>query len=94
MNHMTCDHDTFSHLLSKYPKTTITNANGVSSPTIGVGTIPLSPNFNHQRCLVLSLNCNILSISQLTKSYDCVAIFFPTYRVLQDIHTKERIDSG
>ncbi|KAF7116457.1 hypothetical protein RHSIM_RhsimUnG0026700 [Rhododendron simsii] len=42
-DHMTCDRYRFSHLSPKCSKTTITNANGVSSPVIGVGTVPLSP---------------------------------------------------
>ena len=43
MDHITCNRYRFSHLSSKSSKITITNANGVSSPVIGIGTIPLSP---------------------------------------------------
>ena len=42
-DHMTCDRYRFSHISSTCSKTTITNANGVSSPVVGVGTVSLSP---------------------------------------------------
>jgi hypothetical protein len=94
-DHMTCDRYRFSHLSPKCSKTTITNANGVSSPVIGVGTVPLSPTLAIKDVLfVPSLNCNLLSINQLTKSHNCVALFFPTHCVFQNIHTQEKIGSG
>ncbi|CAL5398026.1 unnamed protein product [Camellia sinensis] len=37
-NHMTCDRYRFSHFSSKCPQTSITNANGISSPVMGIGT--------------------------------------------------------
>ena len=40
------------------------------------------------------LNCNLLSISQLTKSYHCVVLFFPTRYIFQNIHIKEKIGRG
>lgn len=94
-DHMTCDRYRFSHLSPKCSKTTITNANGVSSPVIGVGTVPLSPTLAIKDVLfVPSLNCNLLSVTQLTKSHNCVALFFPTHCIFQNIHTREKIGSG
>ena len=94
-DHMTCDHYRFSHLSSKCSKTTVTSANGVSSPVIGVGAILLSPTFVINDVLFVPLlNCNILSISQLTKSHNYVALFFLTHSIFQNIHTKETIGSG
>ncbi|KAK0590635.1 hypothetical protein LWI29_029723 [Acer saccharum] len=93
-DHMTCDRYRFSHLSPKCSKTTIINANDVSSPVIGVGTVPLSPTLAIKDVLfVPSLNCNLLFVNQLTNSHNCVALFFPTHRV-QNIHTKEKIGSG
>ena len=75
---MTYDNKKFSHLSSSCPKSIITNANGVSSPVVGIGTIPLSPFLSINNVLFISsLNCNLISVSQLTKSHDCVTIFFP-----------------
>ena len=77
---MACDRYRFSHLSSKSSKITITNANGVSSPVIGIGTIPLSPTLTIKDVLfVLSLNCNLLSVNQIAKSHNCVARFFHTH---------------
>ena len=79
MDYMTCDRYRFSQLSFKSSKITITNANGVSSPVIGIGTVPLSPTLTIKDVLfVLSLNCNLLSVNQIAKSHICVAIFFPT----------------
>ena len=79
-DHMTCDRYRFSHLSSKSSKITITNANGVSSPVIGIGTIPLSLALTIKDVLfVPSLNCNLLSVNQIAKSHNCVALFFPTH---------------
>ena len=91
---MTYDKKRFSHLSSRCPKSVITNANGVSSPVVGIGTVPLSPSLSINNVLfVPSLNCNLISVSQLTKSHNCVTTFFPTYCIFQNIHTKKRIGS-
>ncbi|CAK9171069.1 unnamed protein product [Ilex paraguariensis] len=92
---MTCDRYRFSHLFPKCSKATITTANDVSSSVIRVGTIPLSSTLEIEDLLIVSsLNCNILSMNQLVKSHNCVALFFPTHCVFQNIHTREKIDSG
>ena len=94
-DHMTYEKKRFSHLSSSYPKSVITNANGVSSPVVDIGTILLSPSLSINNVLfVPSLNCNLIFVSQLTKSHNCVTTFFPTYCIFQNIHTKERIGSG
>ena len=75
--HMICDQENFSHLSQKCPKTTITNANGVSSPVLGAGTVPLSPTLTTKDVLfVPSLNCSLLSIYQFTKTHNCVCYIF------------------
>lgn len=94
-DHMTYDPNKFSRFSPNCSKTVITNANGVSSPVVSVGTVPLSPSLSiYDVLLVPSLNCNLLSVSQLTKSHNCVVLFFLTYCIFQNIHTKERIGSG
>lgn len=75
--HMTCDQEKISHLPQKCPKTSITNANGVSSPVPGTGTVPLSPTLTTKDVLfVPSLNYNLFSIYQFTKTHNCVAVFY------------------
>lgn len=94
-DNMTCDRQMFSNLSSSCSKSVITNANGVSSPIVGIGTVSLSPSLSLTDTLFIpSLNCNLMSVSQLTKSHNCVAIFFPTHCIFQNIHTKELIGSG
>jgi transposase InsO family protein len=94
-HHMTCDKYMFTHLSSNSPVPVIINANGVSSPVMGIGTISISPLLTiYDVLFVPSLNCNLLSVSQLTKSHNCSFLFFPTYCILQNIHTKEKIGSG
>nr|CAD1840715.1 unnamed protein product [Ananas comosus var. bracteatus] len=94
-DHMTCDRSKFTNLSSNNSKPVIANANGISSPVTGVGTVLISPSLSVSNVLfVPSLNCNLLSVSQLTKSHNCVVIFFPTHCVLQNIHTKAKIGSG
>jgi len=62
---------------------------------MGSATISVSPLLSISNVLfVPSLNCNILFVSQLTKSHNCVFLFFPTYCTLQNIYTKEKINNG
>ena len=46
IDNMTYDHYVFSNLSSCCSKLVITNANGVSSPIAGVGTVSLSPSLS------------------------------------------------
>ena len=79
-DHMTCDPHMFTHFSRRSSKTVIINANGVQSLIEGVGTVLLSPSLSITDVLfVLTLNCNLLSISKLTKSHSCVAMFYPTH---------------
>ena len=70
-DHMTYDTYKFDQLSSKCPINTVTNANGVSSPIIGIGTVPLSLSLTLKDVLfVLSLNCYLINIKQLTKPHN------------------------
>ena len=94
-DHMTYDPHKFINFSPNCSKTAIINANGISSPIEGVGTISLSPSLLIFDVLfVPTLNCNILSVSKLTKSHSCVALFYPTHCFFQNIHSKEKISSG
>ena len=94
-DHMTCDPHKFTSFSPDCSKTFIINANGVSSPIEGVGTVCLSPSLSIPDVLfVPTLNCNLLSVSKLTKSHSCVASFYPTHCLFQTIHSKEKIGSG
>lgn len=43
---------------------------------------------------VPNFTLNLLSISQLTKSLNCSATFFPSYCLFQDLETKKTISMG
>ncbi|KAJ0017590.1 hypothetical protein Pint_11215 [Pistacia integerrima] len=93
------DHMTFSAMdfittsLSK--RTNISNANGVTSPITGAGTVALSPLLQlHNMLLVPSLSHKLLSVSQLTSYLNCMVLMYPTFCLVQDILTKEIIGRG
>jgi hypothetical protein len=70
-DHMTWDSHIFTHFSPNASKTVIVNANGVSSPVEGVGTISLSPFLSIPDVLfVPTMSCNLLSVSKLTKSQE------------------------
>ena len=92
---MTCDPHKFINSSPNCSETAIINANGISSPIEGVGTISLSPSLSISDVLfVPKLNCNLLSVSKLTKSHSCAALFYTTHCFFQNIHFKEKIGSG
>lgn len=76
-------------------KESIETANGQIVHVSGGGTIPITPQITLSNCLyVPSLSNKLLSISQLTKTLDCVVLMYPNFCLLQDIHTKEIIGRG
>ena len=94
-NHMTCDRNMFTQFSSNSSVSIIIITNGVSSLVMGSGIISISLLLSISNVIfVPSLNCNLLSVSQLIKSHNCVFLFFLTYCTLQNTHTKEKIGSG
>jgi len=78
-DHMTCDPHKFINFFPNCSKTAIINANGISFPIEGVDTISLSPSLSISDVLfVPTLNCNLLSVSKLTKLHSYVALFYST----------------
>lgn len=79
-DHMTCDPHIFTNFSPYCSKTVIINVNGVQSPIKGVGTVSLSPSLTISDVLfVPTLNFNLISVTKLTKSHSCVAMFYPTH---------------
>ncbi|KAJ0088268.1 hypothetical protein Patl1_33184 [Pistacia atlantica] len=83
-------------ITTSLPKcTNIANANGVTSPVTGTGTMALSPMLQlHNTLLVPSLSHKLLAVSQLTSDLNCMVLMYPTFCLLQDILTKEIIGCG
>ncbi|KAH0720857.1 hypothetical protein KY290_005874 [Solanum tuberosum] len=64
----------------------IFTANSSSTPIIGERSLSLINNLNLDNVLVVpSLDCNLLSVSQITTTLSCVVMFWPTYCVFKDI---------
>ena len=93
-DHMTNDSKLFT-LYTTTPRNTVKVANGLSTPVLGAGSIPLSSSLSLSSVLhVPSLSNNLMSISQITKHLNCCAIFFSTHCLFQDILTKKLIGLG
>ncbi|RVW31268.1 hypothetical protein CK203_100339 [Vitis vinifera] len=76
-------------------RTNIANANGVTSPVTGAGTVTSSPKLQlHNTLFVSSLSHKLLSVSQVTSDLNCIVLMYPTFCLLQDILTKEIIGCG
>ncbi|BAT97300.1 hypothetical protein VIGAN_09069800, partial [Vigna angularis var. angularis] len=66
-----------------------------SFPIEGICTVSFSPSLSIPYVLfVPTLNYNLISVNKLTKSHSCVALFYSTHCLFQNIHSKEKIASG
>ena len=72
----------------------IVNANRVTYPVTGAGTVALSPFSLPNTLLVPSLSNKLLSIGQVTEELNCCALMYPNFCLFQDILTKEIIGRG
>ena len=73
----------------------IVNANGVTYPVTGAGTVVVSPSFSLSNTLLVpSLSNKLMSVGQVTEELNCVTLMYPTFCLLQDILTKEIIGHG
>ena len=70
-------------------------ANGTTTSVIGEESLPLTDKLNLDSVLiVLSLDYNLLYVSQITTYLTCVVIFWPDHCVFKDIQTKQMIGYG
>ena len=84
----------FSSLSStnSLPSVTLADGSRVSSHGVGTGTVKLFPSLTIDNVLyVPGSPFNLLSISCLTRSLDCVVSFTNNYRCLQDRSSKQVI---
>lgn len=73
----------------------ISTANGSTSQVIGEGSITLSNTLTLDTVLVIpSLECNLLSVSQITSKLNCIVTFWPSFGVFQDILTRKVLGCG
>ena len=93
-DHMTFDKSFFSSL-SPSPIQEVSNANGVSFPVLGIGSIQVTPTLVLNNVLyVPALSHHLLSVSELNSQSKCSVTFFPMYVIFQDLSTQAVIDRG
>ncbi|KAF8377230.1 hypothetical protein HHK36_030604 [Tetracentron sinense] len=93
-DHMTFDSNDFVST-TQLQRTNIANANGVTYPVIGAGTVALSPSLSLSNTLLVpSLSNKLMSVGQATEELNCCALIYPGFCFLQDILTKEMIGRG
>lgn len=89
---MTCQKKFLSHerKLFFYSNITIHDGYSVTANTCGDVARNSSITLNHVLHVPM-FACNLISISKLTQSLNCVAHFFPTFCVLQDLAMRKMI---
>ena len=75
-------------------KYVVSIANGTQATVVGKGSFSLNKlNLNYV-LKVPSFNFNLISVSQITTSLNCVVIFWPNHCVFKDIKTRKTIGCG
>lgn len=93
-NHMTFD-DRHVTNLKLSSQNYVSTANGNSNHVVGEGKSYLTNTLHLDSVLAVpSLNYNLLSVSQLTTTLNCVAIFWPNRCKFKDIQTQQTIGYG
>ena len=93
--HMTGTPSTLSPLTltTAYPPVSI--ADGLSCSIKGYRSTKPTPSLTlHNVLYVLGFSTTLLSISTITRTLNCVAIFYPFHCVFQDLRTGQRIGLG
>ncbi|KAK1414482.1 hypothetical protein QVD17_30227 [Tagetes erecta] len=66
--------------------------NGDSIPVEAKGNCTLTGGIKINEVLYIpNFNCNLLSVSRLSKELKCVVSFFPNFCIMQDLHSKKLI---
>ena len=94
-DHMTGDASIFHEYNWCNENYTVQIADGSLSKVEGTGLIKISKDLILNSVLhVPNLDCNLLSISKLTRDLNCVAKFFPNLCVFQDLDSGRKIGSA
>ncbi|KAL5840582.1 hypothetical protein ACOSQ4_013190 [Xanthoceras sorbifolium] len=94
-DHMTGDATRF-HTFQKYTGNfSVRIADGSLSKVTGVGTVVISPDLCLKSVLLVpSLDCNLLSVSKITKDQNCFAFFSHTQCIFQDLVSGKTIGNA
>ena len=66
----------------------VTLANGSFVSIVGSGAVKVISNISLSNVASFQIPCNLLSVSQITRVYNCGVFFFPDYCVFQDLLMK------
>lgn len=94
--HITCDGNTLESSINPLVETPVKIPNGDVMPVKNIGNASLPNGLKIERVLhVPDFQCNLLSVSRLTKEYNCVLIFFfPDFYIMQDLASRNLIGVG
>nr|KYP72050.1 hypothetical protein KK1_011337 [Cajanus cajan] len=94
-NHISGNRSLFSSLSTTCSLPSITMANGSRATSHGVGTVHLSPSLSIDNVLYVPESLfNLLSLSRLTRSLDCLVSFTKDSVFLQDRSSGRMISTG
>jgi hypothetical protein len=94
-NHMTGDKTVLHEYSESKEDCAVKVADGTLSKIEGTGRSRISKDMILKSVLyVPNLDCNLLSISKLTRDLKCMAKFFPNFCVFQDLASGKRIGSA
>ncbi|XP_076904346.1 uncharacterized protein LOC143559751 [Bidens hawaiensis] len=93
--HFTYDDSILKNITTRNFKGPVTIPNGASIPVEGRGDCTLSNGMTIKNVLhVPDFKCNLLTVSKISNDLQCVVTFFPSFCVMQDLHSKALIGAG
>ena len=93
-DHMTGNSGILSSFQTSSPSH-VTLANGSAASVVGSGSVDITSDISLTNVLCLpKFPFNLLSVSKITRAYNCGVFFFPGYCVFQDLLTKKIFGRG
>ena len=94
-DHMTWDIIVFNNYTPCYNNSTIRIADGIVSKVVGTGSVTLTKDITLKSVLfVPKLECNLISISKITRDLNCVTKFLSNLCVFQVLDSEKTIGSA
>lgn len=94
IEHITCNENLLQEKFTSnlYP---VRIPNGMNVPIKGLGNVVLDNGMKlHNIMHIPDFQCNLLSVSKLTRDYNCAIIFVADFCVMQDLHSRNLIGLG
>lgn len=95
IKHITCNQELLENITRNTLETTVTIPNGDWMPGQGKGSCILQDGIKIDKVLhILSFDCNLLSVSRLTKDLQCAITFLPGLCYMQDLLSRNLIGAS